>query len=242
MSDMSGAPRYRKELKYLCTSGMLDVLEHRLQSVMVLDAYSLNGSYLVSSLYFDDYRDSCCFDNEMGISERYKFRIRLYNDDASYIRLEKKSKCNSLCHKKSSRLDHNSYSSLYTGDVSDFIHSTAQPLQREFAVQIRTRKYMPKIIVRYERKAFVYPQGNVRVTMDRNISASPQTEDFLNPPSALQTFSALDSGLHLLEVKYTDVLPYYIYQAVQMNILQQTTFSKYYIGRKAVRQYGGGIV
>lgn len=239
---MSGTPRYRNEMKYLCTSGMLDILEHRLQSVMELDSYSVNGSYLVSSLYFDDYRDSCCFDNEMGISERYKFRIRLYNDDARYIRLEKKVKWNGLCHKRSSRLDEEAYRGLYTGDVMPCILSTDQDLQREFAILIRTRRYTPKVIVRYERKAFVYLQGNVRVTMDRNITASPQTEDFLAPPPSLRTFPALDGGLHLLEVKYTDVLPYYIYQAVQMNTLQRATFSKYYIGRKAVRQYGGGII
>ena len=233
--------RYRNELKFLCTNGMLDILEHRLRSVMVLDRYSLNGSYIVSSVYFDDYIDSCCLENEMGIGERHKYRIRIYNDDDSYIKLEKKIKNNGKCRKRASRLDHSAYNSLYTGDVMGVIQHTDQPLQREFAIQIRTRRYTPKIIVRYERKAFVYPQGNVRITMDRNISASLDTERFFSPGGAC-TYPVLESGLHLLEVKYTDVLPYYIYQAVQMNTLDRMTFSKYYIARKAARQYGGGRI
>lgn len=239
---MSGEPRYRNELKFLCSSGMLEILEHRLQSVMELDSYSINGSYLVSSVYFDDYRDSCCFENDMGIGERYKYRIRIYNDSDSHIKLEKKIKNDGKCYKRSSTLDHAAYMSLYTGDVSELIQSTDQPLQREFAIQIRARQYTPKIIVRYERKAFVYQQGNVRVTMDKNIAASLQTESFLSSAGSLCVYPVLDQGLHLLEVKYTDVLPYYIYQAVQMNTLARTTFSKYYIARKAARQYGGGII
>jgi len=238
---MSGKVRYRNELKFLCTSGMLDVLEHRLQPVMELDSYSVNGSYIVSSVYFDDYRDSCCFDNEMGIGERYKYRIRIYNDDDSHIKLEKKIKYDSKCHKRSSKLDLATYNRLYTGDVADLMQQADHPLQREFAIQIATRLYSPKVIVRYERKAFVYQQGNVRVTMDKNISSSLQTEHFLSFSEAC-SYPVLDYGLHLLEVKYTDVLPYYIYQAVQMNTLDRTTFSKYYIARKAVRQYGGGRI
>lgn len=239
---MNDRKKFRNELKFLCTAGMLDLLEHRLSPVMRLDSYSVNGSYIVKSLYFDDYRDSCCFENEMGIGERFKYRIRTYNDDPAYIRLEKKIKSDGKCLKKSCRLDEEQCRKAYAGDVGGFLERDEHPLLREFGINIRTRLFTPKVIIRYERKAFIYPQGDVRVTMDRNISASLQTEAFLGSPNDMTVFPVLDHGLHLLEVKYNDLLPYYIYQAVQMNTLQRTTFSKYYIGRKAARQYGGGSI
>lgn len=232
---------YRNELKFLCTTGMLEILEHRLLPVMHLDEYSVNGSYVVSSLYFDDYHDSCCLENEMGISERYKYRIRIYNDDAAYIRLEKKSKRDSKCRKKSCQLNEETCRKLCCGEVGGLLFDASRPLVRELSIQIRTRFFRPKVIIRYERKAFVYPQGDVRVTMDRNISASLHAGNFPGAPGGTMAFPVLDHGMHLLEVKYNDVLPYYIYQTIQMNTLQRTTFSKYYIGRKAARQYGGGV-
>mgnify|MGYP003623622107 CR=1 FL=1 len=97
---------------------MLEILEHRLQSVMELDSYSVNGSYLVSSVYFDDYRDSCCFENEMGIGERHHYRIRIYNYNYSLIKLEKKIKNDGKCYTRSSTLDHASYTIFFTGDVA----------------------------------------------------------------------------------------------------------------------------
>src|SRR5690606_41790593 len=36
-----------------------------------------------------------------GVNEREKFRLRLYNDDTSFIRLEKKSKKSGICFKES---------------------------------------------------------------------------------------------------------------------------------------------
>ncbi len=239
---MNDRPLFRNELKFLCSSGMLEVLEHRLAPVMQLDSYSVSGSYTVSSVYFDDHLDSCCLENEAGISERHKYRIRIYNDDPAYIRLEKKIKQDGKCNKKSSRIDRETYRKLHDGDVDTLLFEDNAPLPRELGIQIRARCFQPKVVIRYERKAFVFPQGDVRVTMDRNIGASLQTGDFLNPAGGMRTFPVLDHGLHLLELKYNDVLPHYIYQAVQMNTLQRVTFSKYYIGRKAARQYGGGIV
>ena len=59
------------------------------------------GTYYIKSLYFDDYQDSCYWENEGGYNIRAKFRIRYYNDDTGCIRLEKKSKINGMTRKES---------------------------------------------------------------------------------------------------------------------------------------------
>ncbi len=59
-----------------------------------------DGSYIIRSLYFDNYADKAVVEKLSGASRREKFRIRFYNNDPSFIRLEKKSKANRLCYKK----------------------------------------------------------------------------------------------------------------------------------------------
>ena len=43
---------------------------------------------MVRSLYFDDLNDSYMQENEDGIDNRRKFRIRIYEGDTSLIHLE----------------------------------------------------------------------------------------------------------------------------------------------------------
>lgn len=86
------------------------------------------------------------------------------------------------------------------------------------------------MIVEYERVPYVYPLGNVRITMDENISASNRTELFLEKQIPLRP--VLEAGQHVLEVKYDEYLPDYIYRTVQLENLRLTAFSKYYLCRR----------
>ena len=58
----------------------------------------------IRSLYFDNLYDKVLMENINGFDKREKFRIRFYNNDTSFIRLEKKSKNNGLCLKESTIL------------------------------------------------------------------------------------------------------------------------------------------
>ena len=48
----------------------------------------------------------------------------------------------------------------------------------------------------------------------------------------LPTRQILSADQHLLEVKYDELLPDYLKDALQLGNLQQSTFSKYYLCRK----------
>lgn len=67
------------------------------------------------------------------------------------------------------------------------------------------RMLSPVIIVEYDRIPYVYSDGNVRVTMDRNICGSVQTEMFMETKMA--SIPILETGYHLLEIKYDEYLP-----------------------------------
>ena len=53
-------------------------------------------------------------------------------------------------------------------------------------------------------RAFFYPPGNVRITLDRNVRSGLGSLDFLNPQAR---YVPVMEGLTVLEVKYDAFLP-----------------------------------
>ena len=85
--------KYRHELKYQVTDAELQMLKMRIRHLLPLDSHvAKTGSYLIRSLYFDDYDNRRMKENENGTDPREKFRIRIYNGSGSKITLECKRK------------------------------------------------------------------------------------------------------------------------------------------------------
>ena len=69
---------FRHELKLLCSAQDLAIVRARLKNLLPFDTHAgENGQYTIRSLYFDDYNDSCLRENEAGVDNRRKYRIRL---------------------------------------------------------------------------------------------------------------------------------------------------------------------
>ena len=186
-------------------------------------------------MYFDDYKDKAVYTTNSGLSKRFKWRIRYYGDDLSYIILEKKEKVESRCHKKSCKITVDEYNQIISGDVTDLIFETKKKLIKELAVDMLIHSYKPKVIIDYERIAYVEEITNVRITFDMKISASYELENFLD--GNYQSFYILPSGMNLLEVKFDNILPSHIGNIVESYGFNQCSFSKYYYGRKIVDSY-----
>ena len=193
------------------------------------------GSYLIHSLYFDDYKDTSVYTTDSGLSERYKWRIRFYDDDLDYIVLEKKEKLMSRCHKKSCRLTLEEYEKIVSGNITDIVYDTNKNLIKELACDMLMYDYKPKVIIDYERIAYVEEIVNVRITFDMKISASYELEHFLD--GNYTRFYINPSNINVLEVKFDDILPSYIRNIVESYSFNQTSFSKYYYGRKIIDTY-----
>lgn len=203
---------------------------------MELDPHTPEGGrYLIHSLYFDDYKDTSVYTTNSGMSKRFKWRIRYYGNDLSYIVLEKKEKINSRCHKKSCKINIEEYKKIVSGEITDLVYDTDKKLIKELAVDMLTRDYRPKVIIDYERVAYVEEITNVRITFDMKISASYELENFLD--GDYQSFYILPSGINVLEVKFDDILPSHIRNIVESHNFNQTSFSKYYYGRKIMDSY-----
>lgn len=232
--------KYRHEMKYLISAAQLPLLRSRIERIMQPDPHAAgNGVYNIRSVYFDDYSNSCYYENENGTDPREKMRIRIYNHSAEEIRLECKRKSHGKTLKTSCGLSVTQTEQLLRGEpLPNFGELTE--LQRKLNLQMMTRLLRPVVIVEYDRIPYIYANGNVRVTFDANLSASPWVGGFLSPEVPKRP--VMPVGQLLMEVKFDDYLPDFIYRALNLGQLRQTTFSKYYLCRKFnLRKPGGAL-
>ena len=225
--------KYRHELKYQVTDAQIQMLKNRINHLLPLDSHvAQTGSYFIRSLYFDDYNDRCMQENENGTDPREKFRIRIYNGSSAKISLECKRKERGKTHKTSCPLTVEQTKALMAGQILPDI-GQQPPLLRKLTLQMMTRKLRPKVIVEYERIPYVYKNGNVRVTFDTQIASSSDVEAFFS--ETLPKRPVMPVSQQLMEVKFDEYLPDFIYRNLNLSHLRQTTFSKYYICRKYTR-------
>lgn len=225
--------KFRHELKYEITDAQLQLLKNRIRNLIPSDPHvGPSGAYTIRSLYFDDYDNRCMRENEDGTDPREKFRIRIYNASSQKITLECKRKERGKTHKTSCPLTAEQTRLLMEGKVLPDLNAQP-PLLRKLTLQMMTRRMRPVVIVEYDRIPFIYKNGNVRITLDTNICSSSAVGAFLDP--VIPKRQVLPAGQQLLEVKYDEYLPDFIYRNLQLHSLRQTAFSKYYICRKYTR-------
>lgn len=228
--------KYRNEWKYCLTNQQLSLLKSRISEVLELDSHTPKcGKYVIHSLYFDDYKNQSVYTTDSGLSKRFKWRIRFYDDNLDYIILERKEKLDSRCHKKSCKLTLSEYEKILSGEITDIIYDTNKSLIKEFGRDIMLYNYVPKVIVDYERIAYVEEITNVRVTFDTKISAAYDIDNFLTGDYV--KYYIQPGNQNVLEVKFDDVLPSYIKKIVESYEFKQTSFSKYYYCRKILDSY-----
>lgn len=225
-------PAFRHELKYLITSAQVGMLKSRLSGIAPLDTHATGGSYRIRSLYFDDYDDRCYYENENGTDPREKFRIRIYNGSTERITLECKRKERGKTQKTACPLTLEQtkclMEGLTVGNITD-----QPPLLQKLTAKMLANRMHPVVIVEYDRIPYVYRQGNVRLTLDTNLSSCGDVGRFLDPVIPRRPIMPL--GQQLLEVKYDAFLPDFLYRSLALENLSQSAFSKYYLCRKYIR-------
>ncbi len=139
------------------------------------------------------------------------------------IKLEVKSKKDGRILKRSKSIARQELERLMNGECIEDTPSAEDPAAL-FNIAIKTRGLRPKVVVAYERKAYVFGPGNVRVTFDRNVRASGRTEDFGKANISYDFVKEYDK---VLEVKYDEFIPDFLVQLLELGNMQQTAYSKY---------------
>ena len=191
---------YRVEDKYALSPLEMELMQKRIETLLPADHSSGRLGYQIGSVYFDDLFDTHLHDTVEG---------------------------NPIA-KAASEITYGEMRALLAGDTVPCSGDPDDP-RTAFNLAIRTRGLRPKVIIAYERKAFIFQSGNVRITFDRNIRGSDRV-DLFGDPTLCYDYPE-DEGV-ILEVKYDELLPDFIAQTLENNAMWQTANSKYRICRE----------
>ena len=158
-------PNYRSECKHVISFGAKQALQARLEKILPKDENAQKLPYLVKSLYFDSVYDQALDQCLAGEPNREKFRLRYYNDNTGFIRLEKKVKEGQRGYKLSTQVSMDEAKQLIQGDLG-FIKDRNDQVLLDFALKSRMSLLRPRIVMDYLREAYVYQVENTRVTID----------------------------------------------------------------------------
>ena len=195
----------RYERKYFLSEYMTEIIKRRASALMRPDSHS-NGVYRVCNIYFDDVYNSFYHDKHRGAYTRSKWRLRWYNDDISFMRLERKLKEGHLVSKESVLVNEDNYNILRAGRIEEIFETDG--IWNEFALIHRLRPLRPAVMFTYHREAYVLDTADTRLTFDTDIASPARIPD-------------------IMELKYTHFLPDHVREIFSGLPMVQTEMSKY---------------
>jgi hypothetical protein len=222
--------KFRHELKYYINYCDYLVLRSRLKLLMKPDPNAgEKGDYMIRSLYFDDLKDSALYEKAAGIRTRHKYRIRTYNFSDRVIKLERKNKVDGYINKEAAPLSRETVEAIMNNDYRAL--DKDNPLICDFYMAIRNDVLQPKVIVDYDREAYVCSFSDTRVTFDKELRVARTSNDLFD--ADIPTDILVKMPRLIMEVKFNEFLPEYIREALELGASEHCAISKYVICRLA---------
>ena len=222
-------PKGRSELKFGITYVDYQILKMKLGQMMQLDPHAgKNGRYLIRSCYFDNFDNKVLNEKKEGFLNRDKYRVRIYNKSDHVIHLERKSKRNNQTFKSKCNLTKQEFEQMRHFEF-DWMEDDERSLIRDLYKDIKLYQLKPTTVVDYEREAYLYPYGNIRITFDSKVQSSMRNTDMFN--KNLPMVDVLEPNEVILEVKYDEYLPTHIKMQLQGIYTRHEAYSKYQLSR-----------
>lgn len=226
---------HRKELKFIVGEDLLRDVENRISAVMHPDTHQKGDYYRIRSVYLDSPDYKCLRENQAGVSVRHKYRLRAYDLSDKKIVAEIKTRQADTISKASADISRETFDAIISGDKvlapillgndKSRYNDGRQETLDKYILKIAGERFEPATIVEYERCAYVYDICNVRITFDRNISASRDYLHFFE--RNMSSYAVLEDSKHVLEIKYDEFLPEEISTFLAGLGLERTSCSKY---------------
>lgn len=222
---------YRHELKFLLSQMEYRNLQCLLEVLMRKDQYLKNRQeYYIRSLYFDSVTNQDYVGKMIGIHDRKKIRLRIYDIHTDKVKLEVKNKENDYSLKETTTIVRGDALQMSKGNYANLLKYSdhiSKKVYNEFVMNC----YMPKVIVDYEREAYQLPIENIRLTFDKCVRATKNCDLF---SSDLVMSPVLTREQVILEVKYNKYLPEHIKKVLSSVCMQRMSISKYCMAREIV--------
>lgn len=222
---------YRHELKFLLSVVEYEHLRRLLGSLLVKDENMKQGrDYFIRSLYFDTPENKDYYDKLIGMAQRRKIRLRIYDAAADKVKLEIKNKENDYSIKETMTISRAEAMMLADGDYHALAEYDNEISQKAY-FHLQAHAYTPKVVVDYEREAYLMPVENIRITFDKRVRAFQGNGLFARDNAFV---GVLAPEYVILEVKYDKYLPVYIEQVLSSIRMQRMSISKYCMAREIV--------
>jgi len=244
-TDRSYLPN-RFERKYLISEAKARAIRSIVQPFVSPDAYLTSAQprgYGVYSLYLDSPALSLYEATASGLKNRYKLRIRYYDQNpASPVFFEVKRRLDQVVRKRRVAVKRTSLSALLNGGAPgrQHLHHPEDDFEAlvEFCRLRTDLSALGTVIVGYLREAYVDGiGGRNRLTFDRELRAKPFCwyEGLVSRLPLVRT----QGNRVVLELKYVDCFPRWMQELVHMFDLERLSVPKYgwsveSIGRPAV--------
>lgn len=221
---------YRHEEKYCLNYNEAYILKKMLATIMDRDSYNGNEGYWIRSLYFDTVYDKDYNEKILGIVNRHKFRLRIYDTKAQSAKFEIKNKAEVYSVKETLTIDREVAEELQGGNI-EILHSLKHEIAERAYYYMKKERYIPVQIVDYQREAWTLPVENVRITFDYNIKTTKELNLFGNKLAMTPVFA---QNFCILEVKYNTHIPLILKNILSAMELQKVSFSKYCSSRETL--------
>lgn len=225
----------RFELKYLVNKEVALAMRDFVRSYLAPDEFTARSpslSYPNHSLYLDSSDLRLYWDVVNGNKNRYKLRLRYYDDDpAAPVFFEIKRRSDSAIWKERGAVRREAVASLLAGQFPEPRHLVSNhPKQlaalRRFSRLMQDSGATLKTHVCYQREAWRSPADNaVRVTFDRDVRINPHFEPVI---TTKMENPVLPWGPQvILELKFTTRFPNWFFEMVRLFNVAQCGVAKY---------------
>lgn len=234
---------FRYERKYVVSESTAVAIRKFITAYLEPDEH-MNGDeatgYRVQSLYFDSPQFALYRHSTEGLKNRFKLRIRCYDERAdSPAFVEIKKRTTDRIHKVRAAVSKEAADRLLCGarlGSTDLLSNGDASLRAlsEFSDQLDRLRAMPTIFVGYRREAYASPAAEgTRVTFDRRIVGYRfENASSLTPPQ--EEVPLATKGV-VLEFKYNGHSTWWMQDLIASFKLQKISFPKYVHCVDAVR-------
>jgi hypothetical protein len=225
----------RHELKFYISRSDYETASSILKTLMHKDEHQdENRGYFIRSLYFDDIADSSVEEKLDGIELRDKYRLRIYDTNLNWAKLERKRKVNQFVHKSSVTVSREEAEEIISGNYDCLLSKNSKDAVSIY-FDLKRKYFRPVVIVDYIRDVFKMDYNEIRITFDKHLRAN--TEDFRLFSDKVITHPLQRDDVIEMEVKFNTCLPSWFKDFLCFESSVNLAISKYCHGRMGTREY-----
>lgn len=216
---------FRHEYKYIISYA--DMLKLRAKLDKILDIDRSDEGYLIRSLYFDSVDDEDYYDKLGGEINRKKVRMRIYEPNPKFVKLEIKAKYDIHQLKRSIIIDPEIAKEIINENYDVLLNYDDETAKEAYAI-LRKGMYKPKVIIEYQRVAYT-TATTTRITFDFDIKSTNDIECFFDEDINYNDLTTKTDVV--LEVKFDRFLEPYLSNMLASYGTRGQSVSKYVMGR-----------